>query len=123
LQASLQLLIYISNTFKFCQLNKEYFAILIIYIIIGDFMGFGDCILRCLNLEDCTLLSSFRLTVIGSKGVYIEGAVRIVDVTSDFVKIEIKGGVLKIDGVNLQITSYLEKDVAILGKIKKVEII
>ena len=86
-------------------------------------MGFGDCILRCLNLEDYALLSSFRLTLIGGKGVYLEGALRIVDITSDCVKIEIKGGILKIDGVNLQITSYLEKDIAILGKIKKVEII
>ncbi len=86
-------------------------------------MGFGDCILRCLNLEDFALLSTYRLTIIGNKGIYLEGALRLIDITSDSVKIEIKGGVLKIDGVNLQITSYLEKDIAILGKISKVEVL
>lgn len=84
-------------------------------------MGFSDCILKCLNLDATSFSSSYRVTIIGEKGVYVEGALKIIDVKNQVVIVAVKNGKLSVFGNDLKLKSYCENDLAILGKVQKVE--
>ena len=86
-------------------------------------MGFGNCILKCLNLEDSNLLLDYKMSLFGDKGGYIEGVLNILDIKNDIIAVKIKNAKLNIYGDNLKVKSYFEKDLSILGKITKVEYI
>ena len=85
-------------------------------------MGFSDCILKCLNLDNMSFSSSYRVTIIGEKGAYIEGVLKIVDVKKEVIIVSVKGGKLNIYGNDLKLKSYCENDLAILGKVTKIEL-
>ncbi len=84
-------------------------------------MGLSDCILKCLNLDDLSLLPTYRATVIGDKGAYIEGVLKIIDVKNEVVTVAVKKGKLNIFGNGLKLKSYLENDLTIIGKVLKIE--
>ena len=82
-------------------------------------MGFGDSIngfLRLCNLGDCP----YRITVLGSSGVFIEGVVKILDVKKEKVTLLVKCSTLLIEGNDLSIGSYIEKDLTVHGKVEKI---
>ncbi|MBO5851835.1 MAG: YabP/YqfC family sporulation protein [Clostridia bacterium] len=83
-------------------------------------MGFYESICKILNGTP-TMPSSYRITIISNYGAYIEGAVRVLDVNSKEVLIEVKQGKIVIGGKNLSLGSYSEKDATVLGEILKVE--
>lgn len=83
-------------------------------------MGFSESIngfLRLCNLGDCP----YRITVLGSGGVYVEGVLKICDVKPDLIILILKGGKVIFSGKNLSLSSYVEKDISISGKVEKIE--
>ncbi len=76
---------------------------------INDF--FGLC-----NAGACP----FRITVLGSVGAYVEGALRVRDVKSSEIVVEVKGARLAFCGKNLTVSSYCDKDLRISGNIEKI---
>ncbi len=90
----------------------------LIYYYIGKDMGFSDNIFKITGgICPC----SYRITVCGSNGVYVEGVLKMIDVSDNKIIIAVKGGKLKIFGENLKITSYFERDISISGEIIKIE--
>ncbi len=85
-------------------------------------MGFSDCILKCLNLDNMSFLDSYRVTIVGERGVYIEGILKIIDVKDDRIILSVKKGKLNVFGSSLKLKSYYEKDIAIIGKVIKIEL-
>ena len=83
-------------------------------------MGFSESIkdfLRLCNLGDCP----YRITVLGSGGVYVEGVIKICDVKPDVIILNLKGEKVVFHGKNLSLSSYVEKDISISGKVEKIE--
>ena len=81
-------------------------------------MGFSDNIFKITGgICPC----SYRITVCGRSGVYIEGVLKIVDIGDKQIVVSVKGNRLKIIGENLKISSYFERDISILGEIIKIE--
>ncbi len=83
-------------------------------------MGFSESIngfLRLCNLGDCP----YRITVLGSSGIYVEGVEKICDVKNDEVILFVRGAKVIFSGKNLSLSSYVEKDLTILGKVEKIE--
>lgn len=83
-------------------------------------MGFSDSInafLRLCNLGDCP----YRITILGSGGIYIEGVDKLCDVKPDQISLILKGAKLVFFGKNLTLSSYVEKDVSLSGKVEKIE--
>ncbi len=85
-------------------------------------MGFSDCILKCLNLDGLSVSSGYRVTIVGERGAYVEGVIKIVDVKDEVIIVAVKNGKLNIFGSGLKLKSYCEKDLAILGKVIKIEV-
>ena len=85
-------------------------------------MGFSDCILKCLNLDGLSFSSGYRVTLVAEKGVYIEGVLKIIDVKDGVIILAVKNGKLNIFGSNLKLKSYCDKDLAVLGKVTKIEV-
>ena len=85
----------------------------------GEIMGFRDNIndfLGLCNKGSCP----FRITLLGSVGAYIEGVIRVCDVKSSQIIIEVKGAKLLFLGNSLTVSSYCEKDLTIKGGIEKI---
>ncbi len=83
-------------------------------------MGFSESIkdfLRFCNMGDCP----YRITVLGSGGVYVEGVIKICDVKPDVIILNLKGEKAVFHGKNLSLSSYVEKDISISGKVEKIE--
>ncbi|MBR6737316.1 MAG: YabP/YqfC family sporulation protein [Clostridia bacterium] len=72
---------------------------------------FGLC-----NVGGCP----FRITVLGEVGVYVEGAVRVIDVKDGEVAIEVKNAKLCFYGKGLSLGSFCDKDLTVKGKVEKI---
>ena len=81
-------------------------------------MGFSDNIFK---ITGGICPSSYRITVCGNIGVYVEGVLKIIDIGDKQIIVRVKGNRLKIFGDNLKITSYYERDISISGEIIKIE--
>lgn len=80
-------------------------------------MGFSDNIF---NFTGGLCPSSFRITVCGDNGVYVEGAIKIMDIKPQIVIIKVKNGKIVIKGNNLKLKSYFQSDLSIIGEIKEI---
>ena len=83
-------------------------------------MGFSESIrefLRLCNLGDCP----YRITILGSGGVYVEGVIKICDVKVDCISLLLKNKKAVFYGKNLTLSSYVEKDICISGMVEKIE--
>lgn len=69
--------------------------------------GFGEC--------------PYRITILGSNGVYVEGVERVCDLKTNQIVISLKGARLIIHGKSLVISSYVQKDLTVKGKVEKLE--
>ncbi len=86
----------------------------------GVFMGFRESIngfLRLCNLGD----SPYRITMLGNSAVYIEGVLKILDVAPCKIMLLVKSKKLILSGENLTLSSFVEKDVVVSGKVDKIE--
>lgn len=82
-------------------------------------MGLSDSINSFLGL--CNMgACPYRITILGSLGVYIEGALKICDLKSNEIAVSLKGVKLIVQGENLTITSFIDKDLTINGKVEKI---
>ncbi len=81
-------------------------------------MGFSDNIFK---LTGGICPPSYRITVCGECGVFIEGVTKILDISGDYIVLAIKDVKVKIYGKNLKISSYYEGDISILGNAVKIE--
>ena len=82
-------------------------------------MGLSDSINSFLGL--CNMgACPYRITVLGSLGVYIEGALKICDLKPNEIIILLKGIKLVIQGENLSISSFIDKDLTVNGKVEKI---
>ena len=83
-------------------------------------MGFSESInefLRLCNLGDCP----YRITVLGSSGIHVEGVEKICDVKSDEIILLLKNAKVIFLGKGLSLSSYVERDLTIVGKVEKIE--
>ena len=81
-------------------------------------MGFSDSLF---NLTGGIMPSAYRISILGEKRVYIEGVLKIIDITDKKIVVLVKNNKLKIIGENLKILSYFEKDLSVIGEIFKIE--
>lgn len=82
-------------------------------------MGFSESIngfLRLCNYGDCP----FRITILGCGGVYVEGVEKICDVKVDEIILILKGAKISFYGKGLTLSSFVEKDLTISGRIDKI---
>lgn len=70
-----------------------------------------------------TIMSSFKIIMLSSKSLYIEGTAKISSYAKEEISIKVKGGFIIISGENLKIKEYNKNDVLIFGKIKSVNIV
>lgn len=84
-------------------------------------MSFKDNIFTAIGVTDLTP-PPFKLTLIGKRGIYIEGVKRLLDVTPCNVEVEVKHKILSLKGKHLNVTSIDGGDVAISGEITTIEI-
>ncbi len=82
-------------------------------------MGFSDSLFK---LTGAVAPLPFRVTVLGEKGIYIEGVLKIIDIDDKKIVVLLKNNRLKIIGEGLKILSYYEKDLSIKGEVVKIEI-
>lgn len=83
-------------------------------------MGFKESIngfLGLCNEGECP----FRITVLGSLGVFIEGVKKILNLKPNVVVVSVKGGAIAVYGEGLFLGSYVERDLTIKGKVEKIE--
>ena len=83
-------------------------------------MGFIEsinCFLGVCNINP----PSYRITALGNYGAHIEGVIKICDISFDKIAVIVKGGKIVFYGKNLMLSSYLEKDITISGKVEKIE--
>ena len=76
---------------------------------INDFFGlcnFGGC--------------PFRITVLGKTGAYVEGVIRVNEVSSSQISVEVKGEKILFLGKGLSIGSFCESDLTVKGEIEKI---
>lgn len=83
-------------------------------------MGLSENILKTLGLIESSVPCSYRVTLCGGMGVYIEGAEKIIDVNKEKIIFLVKGGKIIIEGSNLRLKSFVGKDSAVTGEILKV---
>ena len=76
---------------------------------INDF--FGLC-----NLGACP----YRITALGESGAYVEGVLRVLEVSREQIALELKGAKVKILGAGLVIGHYCERDLTIKGRVEKI---
>ncbi|MBO5926836.1 MAG: YabP/YqfC family sporulation protein [Clostridia bacterium] len=77
-------------------------------------MGFSDSIFK---FTGGICPPTYRITVCGASGIYIEGVIKIVDIKDNIIVLKLNGAILKISGEKLKITSYVEKDISISGDV------
>jgi sporulation protein YqfC len=71
--------------------------------------------------QDLTL-SPYRIELIAGVGCYIEGALSLIKFSKEKIELKVKKGILYIDGENLAIKKYFEKDFVILGDILSIKV-
>ncbi len=81
-------------------------------------MGFSDNIFL---ITGGICPPSYRVSILGSAGVYVEGVLKILDINSDFILLRVKDCKLKFFGEGLKINSYFDRDISILGNVVKIE--
>ena len=64
--------------------------------------------------------SPYRIELIGDVGCYIEGALMLIKFSTQNIELKVKRGILSIDGENLLIKKYFEKDFVISVKITSI---
>ena len=83
-------------------------------------MGFRESINGFFAL--CNVGSApYRVTALGNSCAFIEGVKKIIDLSPEKISLLVKGGTLVFHGENLTIYSCVEKDVTVVGTIKKTE--
>ncbi len=83
-------------------------------------MGFRESINGFFSL--CNVGDSpYRITIIGNGCVFLEGVEKIVDLKPRIIKLKVKGKILCFFGENLNVLSFVEKDITISGKVEKLE--
>ncbi len=55
-------------------------------------------------------------------GAYFQGVEKIVDISSQKVVLKTKKGEILVEGKNLKLSSYFDKDLSIIGSVSKVEV-
>ena len=83
-------------------------------------MSFSEVINGFFGLANQTALP-FRVTILGSYGVYVEGAERVCEFKSGQISVVVKGGVISFFGKNLSLSAYVDKDLTIHGLVEKIE--
>ena len=83
-------------------------------------MAFLEEMLTLIGLDKELLPFPFRVTLLGERGIFIEGVKTIESFSVEKVVLKTKSGYLEINGENLKITKYGEGDVALNGKINGV---
>ncbi len=83
-------------------------------------MGFYENICKIFS-GNVLMPTPYRITVMAGYGAYVEGAIRVLDVTKTKIVIAVKTGKLIFEGKNLSIGSYSEKDATVLGDVLKIE--
>ncbi|MBO7214222.1 MAG: YabP/YqfC family sporulation protein [Clostridia bacterium] len=81
------------------------------------FMESINCFLGVCNINP----PPYRITALGNYGAHIEGVVKVCDLNQDKIALFVKGGKIVFYGKGLTLSSYLEKDVTISGKVEKIE--
>ena len=81
-------------------------------------MGFIEEITGCFDAE---LSPAFRVVMFGEKAAYLEGVKAIKSYSAEKIEITVKNGELKITGEELFVKKYCAGDMAICGKIKRLE--
>ena len=75
-------------------------------------MGFSDNIFKITGgICPC----AYRITVCGDNGIYVEGVLKILDISEKQILLKVKNYKIKITGEKLKIYSYFEGDVSIKG--------
>ena len=64
---------------------------------------------------------TYRVTVLGGKGVYVEGVERICELKPSCVSVLVKGGKIVFSGKNLSLGSYVDRDLCVCGLVEKIE--
>lgn len=83
-------------------------------------MAFLDEVGLRLGISDEIGVFSYRVILLGGRQVVIEGVKRISCFSENRVELEIKGGVLAVEGEKLKITKYGEGEIALSGVISGV---
>ncbi len=65
--------------------------------------------------------SPYRITMLGNSAVYIEGVIKVCDITESKIALQVKGKKLIFYGENLTLSSFIEKDITVSGKVEKIE--
>ena len=81
-------------------------------------MGFSNNIFNAMGVI-CP--SSYRITICGNNGIYLEGVNRILDIQDKTIIVLVKNGKITITGNKLKITSFYESDLSIKGEVLKIE--
>ncbi len=81
-------------------------------------MGFSDNIFR---ITGGICPPTYRVSILGNAGVYVEGVLKILDINSEFILLRVKDYKLKFFGDGLKINSYFDRDISILGSVIKME--
>lgn len=84
-------------------------------------MGLIENIFESLGLQDLVCEKDSRITLIGKTACYIEGVKSIKSYSNEEVFLRLKDGEFIITGEELFIKKYCEGDIAICGKIVKIE--
>jgi hypothetical protein len=63
----------------------------------------------------------YRVTALGNSCALIEGVKKVIDLSPQKISFAVSGGTLTFHGENLTLSSFIEKDVTIVGKIVKTE--
>ena len=83
-------------------------------------MGFIDSIKESLGRE-IPSEPSYRAVLFGENSAYIENVSAIISYSKEKIVLGLKRGSLEINGENLYVKQYTEKDILICGKIVGVE--
>lgn len=84
-------------------------------------MSFIEDIKKVLNVDEKISPSVYRAVIFGDSGAYFENVLGIACFCPEKIELFIKRGCIRICGENLSIKKLFGQDVAILGKINKIE--
>ena len=83
-------------------------------------MGLSENIFNALGALEPCVPCTYKITLCGTLGAYIEGAQKIIDVNEEKVIFLVKNGKIVIEGKKLKLTSFVLGDASIKGEILKV---
>ena len=84
-------------------------------------MSFIEEIKKVLDIDEKLSPSVYRAIIFGDSGAYFENVLGIACFCPDTIELCIKRGCIRICGENLKIKKLFGQDVAIMGKITKIE--